>query len=107
MGIQALILDCAKIGLSTMRYTPKQMHKTIGKYTLLHQTIKYNTMVVDIACMQAGLADPRAGTYRLEIISTNLRVSSHCRMQMSATASVNSFMLNILSEPFSEYIITV
>ena len=29
-------------------------------------------MVVDTTFMQAGLADPRAGAYRLEIISTVL-----------------------------------
>ena len=48
-----------------MRYTPKQsqMHATIGKYTLLHRTIKSNAMVVDTTCMQAGPADPRPGTY--------------------------------------------
>ena len=54
-------------------------------------------MVVDTTCMQAGPADPRAGgllgRLRLEIISTELRVDSHCRMQMNA--NVNSFVLNI------------
>ena len=40
MEDQALILDCAKIGLS-MRYTPKRTHTTIGKYTQLHRMIKY------------------------------------------------------------------
>ena len=57
-----------------------------------------NAMVVDTTCMQAvGLADPPAGAYGLEIISTVLWVGSHCQMQMSATASVNSSVLNILS----------
>ena len=105
----AFILDCAKISLS-IRYTPKRTHATIGKYTLLHRTIKSNAMVVDTTCMQAGLADSRAGAYQLDIINTELRVGSRCRMQMSATASVNSFLLNILShntEHFSEYKITV
>ena len=48
-----------------MRYTPKrlQTHATICKYTLLHQTIKSNAMVVDTTCMQAGPADPHAGAY--------------------------------------------
>ena len=36
---------------------------------LLHRTIKSNAMVVDTTCMQAGLADPHAGAYRLESIA--------------------------------------
>ena len=48
-----------------MRYTFKRSrtHTTIGKYTLLHRTIKSNAMVVDTTCTQAGPADPRAGVY--------------------------------------------
>ena len=69
-------------------------------------------MVVDTTCMQAGLANPHAAlidykqqSYEWARIIEYL--CSHCRMQISATESVNSFMLNIYTECFSEYKITL
>ena len=44
-------------------------------------------MVVNTTCMQAGLADPRADAYQLEIINMELQEGSHC--QISATAGIS------------------
>ena len=50
-----------------MRYVlySKTIERTqlLANTPLLHRMIKSNAMVVDTTCMQAGPADPRAGTY--------------------------------------------
>ena len=40
-------------------------NSVLANTPLLHRMIKSNAMAVDTTCMQAGLADPRAGAYTI------------------------------------------
>ena len=49
-----------------MRYilpNDRKHTRLLANTPLLHQTIKFNAMVVDTTCMQAGPADPCVGAY--------------------------------------------